>query len=255
MVTKVMMEMNGKLNTNKNKFCLSFNLKKARTAMFLPFLLYYNKKKITIHVLQFLLIVFYNIKFVKTKPMKRFSLLLFVGLSLNSFSQQNSEKDTIASQPIPTLDLDVFQEKILFQDRDLLILRKTNPNGKDFVTLNFGGNTPIEISNQGEIKVQNRIVAKNLLLTNVAPQEAINPKFILDLEALEKYINKNKKLPSFPSKMDLKNSGIDVADFQMKLLKDIEELTLTVIDQNNRIEKMEKDIKKMKIIMVNKSYR
>ena len=83
----------------------------------------------------------------------------------------------------------------------------------------------------------------------------MNPNYILDLDTLEKHLKKNKTLPNFPSNNELQRSGIDVASFQMKLLKEIEELTLIIIDQNKRIESMEKDIKKMKIIMVNSSSR
>lgn len=126
---------------------------------------------------------------------------------------------------------------------------------KDGVTLIYGENNPIEISKSGEIKVQDRIVAPNISITNIPNQEPINPNYILDLEVLEKHLKKNKTLPNFPSNNELQRSGIDVASFQMKLLKEIEELTLIIIDQNKRIESMEKDIKKMKIIMVNSSSR
>ena len=135
-----------------------------------------------------------------------------------------------------------------------LLIQKMNSE-KDGVTLIYGENNPIEISKSGEIKVQDRIVAPNISITNIPNQEPINPNYILDLEVLEKHLKKNKTLPNFLSNNELQRSGIDVASFQMKLLKEIEELTLIIIDQNKRIESMEKDIKKMKIIMVNSSSR
>ena len=135
-----------------------------------------------------------------------------------------------------------------------LLIQKMNSE-KDGVTLIYGENNPIEISKSGEIKVQDRIVAPNISITNIPTQEPINPNYILDLEVLEKHLKKNKTLPNFLSNNELQRSGIDVASFQMKLLKEIEELTLIIIDQNKRIESMEKDIKKMKIIMVNSSSR
>ena len=136
-----------------------------------------------------------------------------------------------------------------------VVVLKTDLNGKDWITLNYGENNPIEISKSGEIKVQNRMITQNLTLTNIPFQETMNPNYILDLDTLEKHLKKNKTLPNFPSNNELQRSGIDVASFQMKLLKEIEELTLIIIDQNKRIESMEKDIKKMKIIMVNSSSR
>lgn len=186
--------------------------------------------------------------------MKKYLFLPLVGLSLLSFSQEIPEKDSLLSKPKPagSVNSDVFCEKILFQDQDLLLVRQTKTDGTYFVTLRFAENSPIEISNQGEIKLHNGIIAKNLQLTNIPFQRTMNPNYSLDVNDLEKYIRRNKKLPNFPSNEELSTSGIDVSDFQMKLLKEVEELTLIVIDQNKRIENMEKDIKKMKIIMVNR---
>ena len=187
--------------------------------------------------------------------MKKILLSFLMAFSTFSLAQETIESDTIQHRKDLSINQNPIQEKKLFQDRDLVVVLKTDLNGKDWITLNYGENTPIEISKSGELKVQNKIVTQNLNLTNIPFQEAMNPNYILDLSALEKHIKKNKALPSFPSNDDLQRSGIDVASFQMKLLKEIEELTLIIIDQNKRIESMKKDIKKMKIIMVNSSSR
>ena len=187
--------------------------------------------------------------------MKKILLSFLMAFSTFSLAQETIESDTIQHRKDLSINQIPIQEKKLFQDRDLVVVLKTDLNGKDWITLNYGENTPIEISKSGELKVQNKIVTQNLNLTNIPFQEALNPNYILDLSALEKHIKKNKALPSFPSNDELQRSGIDVASFQMKLLKEIEELTLIIIDQNKRIESMKKDIKKMKIIMVNSSSR
>ena len=187
--------------------------------------------------------------------MKKILLSFLMAFSTFSLAQETIESDTIQHRKDLSINQNPIQEKKLFQDRDLVVVLKTDLNGKDWITLNYGENTPIEISKSGELKVQNKIVTQNLNLTNIPFQEAMNPNYILDLSALEKNIKKNKALPSFPSNDELQRSGIDVASFQMKLLKEIEELTLIIIDQNKRIESMKKDIKKMKIIMVNSSSR
>ncbi len=187
--------------------------------------------------------------------MKKILLSFLMAFSTFSLAQETIESDTIQHRKDLSINQNPIQEKKLFQDRDLVVVLKTDLNGKDWITLNYGENTPIEISKSGELKVQNKIVTQNLNLTNIPFQEAMNPNYILDLSALEKHIKKNKALPSFPSNDELQRSGIDVASFQMKLLKEIEELTLIIIDQNKRIESMKKDIKKMKIIMMNSSSR
>lgn len=187
--------------------------------------------------------------------MKKILLSFLIPFSVFSIAQETIESDTIQQRAERSTNPNIIQEKKLFQDQDLILVRKIDPNGKDWITLNYGENNPIEISKSGEIKVQNRMITQNLTLTNIPFQETMNPNYILDLDTLEKHLKKNKTLPNFPSNNELQRSGIDVASFQMKLLKEIEELTLIIIDQNKRIESMEKDIKKMKIIMVNSSSR
>ena len=187
--------------------------------------------------------------------MKKILLSFLIPFSVFSLAQETIESDTIQQRAELSANPNIIQEKKLFQDQDFILVRKIDPNGKDWITLNYGENNPIEISKSGEVKVQNRMITQNLNLTHIPFQETMNPNYILDLEALEKHLKKNKTLPSFPSNNELQRSGIDVASFQMKLLKEIEELTLIIIDQNKRIESMEKDIKKMKIIMVNSSSR
>ena len=69
-------------------------------------------------------------------------------------------------------------------------------------------------------------------------------------------------MPNVPSAKEVVENGINVAEMDAKLLEKIEELTLYSIEQNKkikeqneRIESMKKDIKKMKIIMMNSSSR
>ena len=59
------------------------------------------------------------------------------------------------------------------------------------------------------------------------------------LDSLEQFIQLNKHLPEMPTADDVKKNGIDLGDNQTLLLKKIEELTLIVIEQNKRIEKLE----------------
>ena len=153
--------------------------------------------------------------------MKKILLSFLMAFSTFSLAQETIESDTIQHRKDLSINQNPIQEKKLFQDRDLVVVLKTDLNGKDWITLNYGENTPIEISKSGELKVQNKIVTQNLNLTNIPFQEAMNPNYILDLSALEKHIKKNKALPSFPSNDELQRSGIDVASFQMKLLKEI----------------------------------
>jgi len=59
------------------------------------------------------------------------------------------------------------------------------------------------------------------------------------LAEVERFIQQHKHLPEVPSAATVEKSGVDLGDNQATLLKKIEELTLYIIDQNKRIEKLE----------------
>lgn len=74
-----------------------------------------------------------------------------------------------------------------------------------------------------------------------------DPTFKLrPLSEVAEYIKLNKHLPDVPSTAEVNQQGIDLAETQAILLQKIEELTLYIIEQNKRIEKLEKKIRKMK---------
>lgn len=55
------------------------------------------------------------------------------------------------------------------------------------------------------------------------------------LQELETFIKKNKHLPDIPSEEQVKAYGIDVGETQARLLQKIEELTLYLIELNNKV--------------------
>ncbi len=76
------------------------------------------------------------------------------------------------------------------------------------------------------------------------------------LTETEKFIKKNKHLPEIPSAKDMKENGLDMSEFQIKLLQKIEEQTLHMIamnkkleEQNKRLKTQENEIKKLKSVL------
>lgn len=67
---------------------------------------------------------------------------------------------------------------------------------------------------------------------------------LMPLNKVESFIEKNKHLPEIPSAAEVAKDGIDLAQMDAKLLQKIEELTLYVIQQQKRIEELEKQNKK-----------
>jgi len=66
------------------------------------------------------------------------------------------------------------------------------------------------------------------------------------LDSLEQFIKINGHLPEIPKAETVEKDGIDLGNNQALLLKKIEELTLIVIEQNKRIEELEKRIEERK---------
>lgn len=86
------------------------------------------------------------------------------------------------------------------------------------------------------------VKAKVALYGSEWPDYVFSPAYsIYPLDSLERFINLNGHLPEIPTASDVEKNGIDLGDNQVLLLKKIEELTLIVIEQNKRIEKLEKE--------------
>jgi hypothetical protein len=64
---------------------------------------------------------------------------------------------------------------------------------------------------------------------------------LLKLNEVEAFINKNKHLPGVPSAAEVNENGVEVIEMDATLLKKIEELTLYMIEQNKRLEKLEQE--------------
>lgn len=66
---------------------------------------------------------------------------------------------------------------------------------------------------------------------------------LLSLNELESFIKTNKHLPGIPSQQEVKKEGIDLGGNQALLLQKIEELTLYIIEQDKKINRLQENIK------------
>ena len=62
---------------------------------------------------------------------------------------------------------------------------------------------------------------------------------LMPLSEVKSFINQNHHLPNVPSEQEMKESGLNVAEVDAKLLEKIEELTLYIIELEERLEKVE----------------
>lgn len=65
------------------------------------------------------------------------------------------------------------------------------------------------------------------------------------LEDIEKHIKEKKHLPEIPSASQMEQEGLNIGEFQIKLLQKIEELTLYSIEQNKKIKELEDKIEQL----------
>jgi len=120
---------------------------------------------------------------------------------------------------------------------------------KQLLRLMGNGNVGIGIATPYEkLSVNGNIRAKEIKV------EASNwPDYVFEegyqvgtLESLESYIKANKHLPEIPSAKVIEKEGLVLGEMNKKLLKNLEELTLHVIELNKRMEKLEAENQKLK---------
>jgi len=68
---------------------------------------------------------------------------------------------------------------------------------------------------------------------------------LMPLEELGEYVKSEKHLPNVPSAEEIRENGLDLSDFQMRLLEKIEELTLHILNQQERLDKLEEKIARL----------
>jgi hypothetical protein len=68
------------------------------------------------------------------------------------------------------------------------------------------------------------------------PDYVFEPEYrLMPVADLEKFLAREKHLPNVPSASEIKEKGLSLSDFQMKLLEKIEELTLYTVQQAKTI--------------------
>lgn len=125
-------------------------------------------------------------------------------------------------------------------------------NNIEAVRVTATGNVGIGTANpQAKLAVNGDVYAKKVRVT--ASGWPTWPDYVFEegydlpsLASVEAFIKKNKHLPEVPSAKEVVEKGIDLGDNQAVLLKKIEELTLYVIEQNKKIEALQKEMKEMK---------
>ncbi|MCL2597340.1 MAG: hypothetical protein FWD66_06735 [Paludibacter sp.] len=65
----------------------------------------------------------------------------------------------------------------------------------------------------------------------------------MPLNELSSFVSENKHLPGIAPAAEMTSGDTDLGEMQVRLLQKVEELTLYVIQQNEKIEKIEAKVK------------
>jgi hypothetical protein len=131
---------------------------------------------------------------------------------------------------------------------DALGFGRGNANTSMFVAAS--GNVGVgTMSPDEKLTVNGKIHAKEVIidLSVPAPDYVFEKSYDLkSLDEVKRYIDENKHLPEVPSAKEMEKDGVKVGEMEMILLKNIEELTLYIIEQKNQLDELKTEVKKMK---------
>lgn len=111
-----------------------------------------------------------------------------------------------------------------------------------------GSTVGVTVDSSGELVADSNIIAKNIYGHSFSyGYDQVIPDYVFDkdyalmpLGEVEDYVKKHKHLPDVPSDQDYKERGaIDMREIDLLLLRKVEELTLHLIEQDKKTQKLE----------------
>ena len=119
---------------------------------------------------------------------------------------------------------------------------KSNTGGKILLESNVG----IGTQNPDQmLTVKGKIHAEEIIVDLAVPADYVfKPNYkLMPLHQVEQFVKTNSHLPEIPSANEITKNGLSVGEMQNKLLQKVEELTLYVIQQQKKIDELERKMK------------
>ncbi|MCT4012748.1 hypothetical protein HZQ24_10395 [Elizabethkingia anophelis] len=105
----------------------------------------------------------------------------------------------------------------------------------------------LRINTNGNASLQGKLEAKEIKVTTTPTADFVfeDTYQLPNLASVEKHIKEKKHLPEIASAAEMQKEGVNIGDFQIKLLQKIEELTLYSIEQNKQNKEQQERILKL----------
>lgn len=134
--------------------------------------------------------------------------------------------------------------------RKWVIYNMTGPYGNSLQFWNYSADgamygSRLKLSDDGNMALYGKFEAKEVKVTLTPTADFVFEEdyTLPKLEDVEKHIKEKKHLPEIASAKVMEKEGVNVGEFQIKLLQKIEELTLYSIEQNKQIKKLQEENK------------
>lgn len=100
------------------------------------------------------------------------------------------------------------------------------------------------VHSKGNHAIDGKLVVKEIEIKLVTGADFVfSPDYNLrPLSEIEAFVKENRHLPEIPSEKKMQEDGVNVNELQIKLLQKIEELTLYVIEQDKKIEELQRKL-------------
>lgn len=97
-----------------------------------------------------------------------------------------------------------------------------------------------------KLDVRGTIRANEILVNHVSGADFVFDKSynLRPLSEVSEYVQQHQHLPEIPSAAEMQEQGVNMNELQIQLLQKVEELTLYIIQQDQRIKELEEQLKK-----------